>query len=457
MGAAWIQTSGPQPGSYFKTGVENWPSASRPEAMAIATALLTVPENKRVEIHTDSQNCIDTYSKLSTNSPKQTYKRWLKTNNWSVWSIIINTTKGKKLDLTLIKVKAHSNDTFNDKADQLAKEAASMSIIEWSPSEVYKIQTTPIWNGITIDIAPRNFIKEINKIIILKEWTTQHRINNLFSSQIQDHNNYGWKQFWNNLKKNNNKTSFKDNHKRSFLIKLIHNELPTLDRLAIRRPDLYNDFKKCTICLEENESREHLFQCKGLVDLLEQTWKEVMEEFKKEIKTLFNKKSQDKENHSLPIPSSNNSQNRQQLQDKTVEKIVKLLEQSVFKSQSSLLNFTLGLLDNNYTKKIISALDGHRTTATKIRGLLIQTSNKFRNLFRKNIWNYRCKIMVETDHTRGITLRQKKRKKTSKETPKKTPKKKEKEVYKKGKEKATAESKPIKSIEKEIYDWIKYG
>jgi ribonuclease HI len=64
--------------------------------MAIATALLTVPENKRVEIHTDSQNCIDTYSKLSTNSPKQTYKRWLKTNNWSVWSIIINTTKGKK-------------------------------------------------------------------------------------------------------------------------------------------------------------------------------------------------------------------------------------------------------------------------------------------------------------------------------------------------------------------------
>ena len=65
--------------------------------------------------------------------------------------------------------------------------------------------------------------------------------------------------------------------------------------------------------------------------------------------------------------------------------------------------------------------------------------------------------MVETDHTRGITLRQKKRKKTSKETPKKTSKKKEKEVYKKGKEKATAESKPIKSIEKEIYDWIKYG
>ena len=84
MGAAWIQTSGPQPGSYFKTEVENWPSASRPEVMAIATALLTVPENKRVEIHTDSQNCIDTYSKLLTNSPKQTYKRWLKTNNWSV-------------------------------------------------------------------------------------------------------------------------------------------------------------------------------------------------------------------------------------------------------------------------------------------------------------------------------------------------------------------------------------
>jgi hypothetical protein len=114
-------------------------------------------------------------------------------------------------------------------------------------------------------------------------------------------------------------------------------------------------------------------------------------------------------------------------------------------------------LDNNHTKKIVSALDGHRTTTTKIRGLLIQTSNKFRNLFRKNIWNYRCKTIVETDHTRGITLRQKKRKKTSKEISKKIPGKKEKEVHKKGKEKATAKIKPIKSIEKEIYDWIKYG
>jgi ribonuclease HI len=270
MGAAWIQTKGPQSGSFFRTGVENWPSASRPEATAIATALLTVPRNKKVKIFTDSQNCIDTYTRLSTNSPKYTHKRWLKTNNWSIWSIIIDMSKKKNLELTLVKVKAHSNDFNNDKADQLAKEASLLPVIEWMSAGTYKIQTVLKWREIIVDIAPRNFIKEINKINILKEWTNQCRIKNLFGSQIQKYKDYGWKQLWTNIKKKNSKTSSKDNQKRSFWIKLMHNELPTLDRLAIRRPDLYKDQEKCVICLEKDENREHLFQCTGLTSIIDQ-------------------------------------------------------------------------------------------------------------------------------------------------------------------------------------------
>ena len=49
MGAAWIQTKGPNPESWQATGVENWPSSTRAEATAIATALLTVPANSKVK------------------------------------------------------------------------------------------------------------------------------------------------------------------------------------------------------------------------------------------------------------------------------------------------------------------------------------------------------------------------------------------------------------------------
>ena len=142
--------------------------------------------------------------------------------------------------------------------------------IKQSSYETHKIQTLPKWNGITLDIAPRDFIKEINKVTVLKEWTNQYQIKDLFSPQIQDHNNYGWKQLWKELKKKNNITSFKRNHKRSFWIKLMHNELPTLDKLAIRNPSLYKDFKKCVIYFKENKNRKHLFCCTGFMDMINQ-------------------------------------------------------------------------------------------------------------------------------------------------------------------------------------------
>jgi hypothetical protein len=74
MGAAWIQTKGPCSDNNFSSGVQNWPSACRAEATAILTALLTVPRKKKVTIFTDSQSCIDTYSRTSKKDPKLTHK-----------------------------------------------------------------------------------------------------------------------------------------------------------------------------------------------------------------------------------------------------------------------------------------------------------------------------------------------------------------------------------------------
>ena len=143
-------------------GVKNWPSSSRAEATAVATALLTVPPDNNVTIFTDSQTSIDTYNRLSKPNPKQTHKKWLKEKNWSIWSIIIDTVKKRNINLLFKKVKAHTGDLNNDKADLLAKQATKTSIIEWNKIENSKIQTTPEWKNITIDIAIRDFIKEIN-------------------------------------------------------------------------------------------------------------------------------------------------------------------------------------------------------------------------------------------------------------------------------------------------------
>ena len=64
--------------------------------------------------------------------------------------------------------------------------------------------------------------------------------------------------------------------------------------------------------------------------------------------------------------------------------------------------------------------------------------------------------MAETDWTRGIILCQKKKKRT-KRPPNTNSKGKEKRSLNSDKKVDVKENKPIKLIEKEIFDWIIYG
>jgi ribonuclease HI/endonuclease/exonuclease/phosphatase family metal-dependent hydrolase len=462
MGAAWIQTLGPRPGSCFKTGLEDWPSASRAEATAIATALLTVPKEQEVTIYTDSQNCIDTYQRLSPANPKMTYKRWIKTNNWTVWSIIIKLIKERNILLKLVKVKAHANDPWNNKADLLAKEASSAPRIKWSSAKAYRIQTVPKWKEIPIDIAPRDFIKEINKVRQLKDWTSQNRIQEMFSDQIQNQEGFAWKQLWRKFKENSNKTSIKHNQKRAFWIKLMHNELPTLDKMATRRPDLYKDHNKCAVCQEKEENRDHLFQCEGLKDLLDQAWTNTLNKFESEMSRLIKDIQQRKKIEKEKKGSSHIHTDRTLQGDKTEKskqlgkKAAEILNQEKYKTNNSWLCFTLGLLNENLIKEISMTIGKGRTSTTKIRSLLMSTSEKFRNLFRKEVWNYRCSKTIEIDTLRNISRKNKVPKKIrqAKKNIKPTTRRKTKENTRSHKN-PTIEM--IRGIEDKIFNWIKYG
>ena len=136
-----------------------------------------------------------------------------------------------------------------------------MPIINWSYNRSRFINTTLIWHNKLVDIAPRDFIKEINKTTGLFTWTKQKRIQNLLTKQLAHPEKYTWKQLWSNLKTNRTTTSFKESKNRSFRIKLLHDELPTLDRLTIRMPHLYSGNNSCRTCTKEPETRSHLLTC----------------------------------------------------------------------------------------------------------------------------------------------------------------------------------------------------
>src|SRR5207302_5634259 len=120
MGFAWIlpSVSSSSPLS-FKSSTTSFTSSTKAESFAIFSALIICPENSTVTIFSDSQSSIATFNNFSSKSPR----RKLKQNNFLLWHAIESIIQKLRLNVNIIKIKAHSGIHYNELADQLAKEA----------------------------------------------------------------------------------------------------------------------------------------------------------------------------------------------------------------------------------------------------------------------------------------------------------------------------------------------
>ena len=73
---------------------------------------------------------------------------------------LLNIQSRKDIKIQFTKVKAHSQDTFNNQVDQLAKEAREEPEVHWKELSKILPMTTPFWNNIPIDMSIRTFIKD---------------------------------------------------------------------------------------------------------------------------------------------------------------------------------------------------------------------------------------------------------------------------------------------------------
>ena len=394
MGSAWIQTAGINMGASFQCGVKNWPSSSKAEAIAIFTALLTVPESSTAKIFTDSQTCIDTLDKINNPHPKFTKRKLLKIKNWSIWIKIKETIQSKGLIVKLKKVKAHNGDFFNERVDSLAKEALKLEALEIMDCESGPINAIPSWNDITVDTSTREFLKEINKKEINQKWSEQNRNANQFRQEIINEDLFEWEAIW---KKQNGKkywTTPKDSQSKAFWIKLAQNELPTLENLAKRRPEIYGNRQRCILCNTEKESVQHLFTCIALRRELAEVWSKTEE-------NLLRTRKKDQEID----------------QEKDQEKKKEIIKKVKEKTRSSPQNFfsiTIGLFDK---KEVNEAKEYTGWSRSKCSDFITTICDQLRKQFFDTIWKKRCEEIINWERSLGITTREKKKKKTkSKET-----------------------------------------
>ncbi len=226
-------------------------------------ALLVVPIHASVVIHTDSVATIAGFDHLHSLINMSICKR-KKLSNFQIWMTIAHMIEAKHLQIRMVKVKAHSGNKYNDRADYLAKAAtfsASWLHIHYLSLPGFKVELT--CDFLILETSSRRSIKSIFDAkqffqLLQLQWhfdlnilTEQYHISWASTSFMLNHN-----------ASDNDKatTLFKQHRQRTFKYKLFTDELPTLFRLRRRRPDLYPS-DECLSYQRYPESQTHFWSC----------------------------------------------------------------------------------------------------------------------------------------------------------------------------------------------------
>ncbi|CAB4374579.1 unnamed protein product [Rhizophagus irregularis] len=161
MGAGWILKN---TDISFSCGIRFHPSSTRPELLAILTALLVAPSESRIHIHTNSQAAIDGINTIN-NIISRHGRKFVKLNNYIILFAIYDIITSKRLDIEIHKVKGHSGCHWNDMADAIAKIGREMAVVnsnrlvdlQFICSYSFSLLFLPVWHSIEIDRCVQQF------------------------------------------------------------------------------------------------------------------------------------------------------------------------------------------------------------------------------------------------------------------------------------------------------------
>ncbi|GES75862.1 ribonuclease H-like domain-containing protein [Rhizophagus clarus] len=241
----------------FTTTLENWPSSLRAEISAILYSLIVSSHNCYIDIFTDSQNTINMIETLSRRhflTPRDFFKFF---NNNIIWNNIHHLIHFKNLSIRFKKVKAHTDNAFNNHIDFLCKQTHSDSL----PMLIIKnnffnnLLYLPCWDNFLIERRLRTFIKYYNNCDNFLTFLSLPQ--NRKYVDIVD-----WKLTFNVFNNNGNisSTDFNQHKKKLFEYNMLVEQPPVLEKTKKQFYSLYSD-AMCLLCHEELETFSHIWNC----------------------------------------------------------------------------------------------------------------------------------------------------------------------------------------------------
>jgi ribonuclease HI len=254
----------------FNGSAKNFASSTKAECLAFLTCLIICPPNSTVTIHTDSLCLIQTYNNIFYNN--LSHRKFLKINNYQIWNAIQICINKLNFTINLIKVKSHSNNMLNDKADTLANKSRFNPYLTLINQKALMIPITFIWNQNNTNISLDHDICKVTKTIILHRSFSKflshkplkHISQNSFNLLID----WQWTKNFFHYNAFKRSTSLKLSKDTNYKIKNASFFLPTLDHMIMRYPKLFKNFTQCLHCNIEKETNEHLWNCPKVIELI---------------------------------------------------------------------------------------------------------------------------------------------------------------------------------------------
>ena len=179
MSIGWVQINEMQEWSEEEVafGLEGWQTSTVAELVAIWAAVLTIPKEKQLEIYTDSNAAIRNISR----SLEQVDRNKIAKKKNAIWLMKIkDLVKMKNIQIDLVKVKSHSKDKWNDKADSLAKKGTiSKKIVQVEKVSCKEIEYCLEWENRRTDIPARLLCKLVTNVRIGAEWKETRAVKEL--------------------------------------------------------------------------------------------------------------------------------------------------------------------------------------------------------------------------------------------------------------------------------------
>jgi len=252
------------------------------ETVAIMIVLLMTPRDSIVSIYTNSKNA-QTLVNDCLKEDNNNLRKLLNKTDFIIRKWINDFIKDNRININIVKVKAHSNNKFNEKADKLAKVTGEDEItINWA--EFNKLKFNIWWKDTNLTDELRRWTKELN----LLRWKAEVILSSKFEYRWIKHNLVDWEWSSKLLKNDMRETDEVDSQVRSFIIKNYLEKLPTLERLNERYGKLYTS-DKCMRCDRMIENWQHIWICEKndttLRELVDEAAIKIWKKERKEVTT----------------------------------------------------------------------------------------------------------------------------------------------------------------------------